>query len=363
MAINYKVSSDIDTFLRKSTKEDAATFLGLEDTKAQWGQITGTLSTQTDLQSALDAKASSSDVSTNTSNISTNTSNISTNTSNIATNTSDIATNTSNISTQGVAISNNASDISTNTSNIALKAPIASPTFTGTVIAPVLKTSEVQAVSGEAIEYDAIEHRFRDEDEQPSNLLVIKKTDGVPIGKVGINHTNPKVALHIVGGHVASGGITDEALRVVGSALLTSTNASTLVLAMDTDNTSDASTSILKIKRDESTSETSNVEEMNLGFIGSAGDLYTNSTENSAYLIVENNKSLEIATGSVPVKRMEVSSLGISSSGPVKVGLLTNDAKNAMVTAGTAENGMIIYNSDEDTFQGFADGGWTDLSG
>ena len=294
MATNFTVSSDVDTLLRKSTKEEIATFLGLEDTKAQWGQITGTLTTQTDLVSALNDKANT-----------------------------------------------------------------ASPTFTGTVIAPILKTSEVQAVSGEAIEYDAIEHRFRDEDEQPSNLLVIKKTDGVPIGKVGINHTNPKVALHIVGGHVASGGIADEALRVVGSGLLTSTNASTLVLAMDTDNNSDASTSVLKIKRDESTSETPNVEEMNLGFIGSAGDLYTNSTENSAYLIIENNKSFEIATGSI--KRMEVSSLGIASSGPVKVGSLSNSEKNAMVSAGTAENGMIIYNSDEDTFQGFQDGAWSDL--
>ena len=54
---NIKVSSDIDTLLRKSTKEDAATFLGLEDTKAQWGQITGTLTSQTDLVAALDAKA------------------------------------------------------------------------------------------------------------------------------------------------------------------------------------------------------------------------------------------------------------------------------------------------------------------
>jgi len=54
---NFEVSSDIDTFLRKSTKEEAATFLGLEDTKAQWGQITGTLSDQTDLQAELDAKA------------------------------------------------------------------------------------------------------------------------------------------------------------------------------------------------------------------------------------------------------------------------------------------------------------------
>ena len=57
MPSNFKVSSDIDTLLRKSTKEEAAAFLGLEDTKAQWGQITGTLTTQTDLVSALALKA------------------------------------------------------------------------------------------------------------------------------------------------------------------------------------------------------------------------------------------------------------------------------------------------------------------
>jgi len=57
MPSNFKVSSDIDTFLRKQTKEEAATFLGLEDVSAVWGQVTGTLSNQTDLQGALDAKA------------------------------------------------------------------------------------------------------------------------------------------------------------------------------------------------------------------------------------------------------------------------------------------------------------------
>ncbi len=57
MPSNITVSSDIDTLLRKSTKEEAATFLGLEDTKAQWGQITGTLTTQTDLVNALALKA------------------------------------------------------------------------------------------------------------------------------------------------------------------------------------------------------------------------------------------------------------------------------------------------------------------
>ena len=57
MPSNFKVSSDIDTLLRKQTKEEAAAFLGIDDVAAVWGQVTGTLSNQTDLQGALDAKA------------------------------------------------------------------------------------------------------------------------------------------------------------------------------------------------------------------------------------------------------------------------------------------------------------------
>ena len=56
MPSNFKISSDIDTFLRKQTKEEAADYLGLEIPPAAWGGITGTLSNQTDLQGALDAK-------------------------------------------------------------------------------------------------------------------------------------------------------------------------------------------------------------------------------------------------------------------------------------------------------------------
>ena len=57
MPSNFKVSSDIDTLLRKQTKEEAAAYLGLEIPPAVWGDISGTLSDQTDLQGALDAKA------------------------------------------------------------------------------------------------------------------------------------------------------------------------------------------------------------------------------------------------------------------------------------------------------------------
>lgn len=242
MSVNYKVSSDIDTFLRKSTKEDAATFLGLEDTKAQWGQITGTLSTQTDLQSALDAKASASDVSTNTSNISTNTSNISantsniaTNTSNIATNTSNIATNTSNIATNATNISTNATDIDTlevavsgNAADIDLKAPKASPTFTGTTTAPKIVTNEIQCegslpsgTDAVPINYDAKVHRFRDFDESPTTLFVIEKIDGYTGARIGINKepsSSNAVALHVVAGKNASTNVEDLALKVIGGA-------------------------------------------------------------------------------------------------------------------------------------------------
>jgi hypothetical protein len=267
---NIKVSSDIDTFLRKSTKEEAATFLGLEDTKAQWGQITGTLTTQSDLASALNSKA--------------------------------------------------------DTSN---------PTFIGNVTAPTLTTSEVQAIAGEAIEYDSKEHRFRDEDEQPNNLLVIKKEDGIPIGKVGINHTNPKVALHVVGGHVSAGGMTDEALRVVGSALFTSDNATALVVAMDTDNTASTSDPIIKLKRDERASATGDVEEMNLGFVGS-DSLYADQTSDSAYLQVEKDQFFEIATGTVPKRRLQVNTSGVDIKGDLtladsasSVGIRTTSAPTA----------------------------------
>ena len=251
---NIKVSSDIDTFLRKSTKEEAATFLGLEDTKAQWGQITGTLTNQTDLVSAL--------------------------------------------------------------------APIADPTFTGDVTAPRLITNEIQCVgnttgTAQPITYDSKEHRFRDYDATPNNLMVIKKSDGIPIGKVGINHNNPVSALHVVGGHT-SGGMADEALRVVGAGLFTSDNETSLVIAMDTDDTANTSNPILKIKRDEREASTGNVEEMNLGFVG-ANSLYTNQTLNAGYIQVEGGRKFEIATGASSARRLQVSDAGVDVIGDVDI--------------------------------------------
>ena len=102
-------------------------------TKAVWGYITGTLSDQTDLQSALDDKGSASQQTTNTTDIATNAAGITTNASGISTNAADIATNAADITT-------NASDISTNASGIVTlqndKAPKASPVLTGNPTAP-----------------------------------------------------------------------------------------------------------------------------------------------------------------------------------------------------------------------------------
>ena len=245
-------------------------------------------------------------------------------------------------------------------------APTASPTFTGDVTAPRLITNEIQSVgtsSGTAqpITYDSKEHRFRDYDETPSNLMVIKKADGVPIGKVGINQNNPVCALHVVGGHT-TGGTPDEALRVVGAGLFTSDNDTSLVIAMDTDNTASTSDPILKIKRDEREASTGNVEEMNLGFVG-ANSLYTNQTLNAGYIQVEGGRKFEIATGASSARRLQVSDAGVDitgnivSSGYTQFGSLTTTARNAL----TASNGMVIYNSTLNKFQGYENGAWVNL--
>ena len=223
-----------------------------------------------------------------------------------------------------------------------LKANIASPTFTGDVTAPRLITNEIQCVgnttgTAQPITYDSKEHRFRDYDATPSNLMVIKKADGVPIGKVGINQNNPVCALHVVGGHT-TGGMPDEALRVVGAGLFTSTNETALVIAMDTDNNANTSKEILKIKRDEQSDGAGNVEEMNLGFVGTDA-LYANQTADAAYIKVENGKNFEVATGSNSAKRLEVSDAGASITGTatfsedVKLSDFTSTSRSTGATA------------------------------
>ena len=116
-------------------------------------------------------------------------------------------------------VATNTDNINTNSNLIEDLAPKANPIFTGEAKIPKMVTGEIQCVgttggTAEPIHYDAKEHRFRDYDENPNNLVVIKKTDGENVGKVGINSNNPKSALHIVGGH--SSGITGEAMRVIG---------------------------------------------------------------------------------------------------------------------------------------------------
>ena len=77
------------------------TDLGSPENYAVWGQITGTLTNQSDLVSALALKGSASDVAINTAKVgitSSQSSAITSNTANIATNTADISTNTSAIS-------------------------------------------------------------------------------------------------------------------------------------------------------------------------------------------------------------------------------------------------------------------------
>ena len=68
------------------------------------------------------------------------------------------------------------------------------------------------------INYDAKEHRFRDFDADPTNLMVIKKIDGTSTGaRVGINKDTADAALHIVAGQDSSGD-KDLALKVIGGA-------------------------------------------------------------------------------------------------------------------------------------------------
>ena len=134
---------------------------------------------------------------------------------------------------------------------------------------------------------------------------------------------------------------------------------------MDTDNTASTSDAILKLKRDERSSETGNVEELNVGFVGT-DSVYNNQTTNAAYIQIERNRPLEIAIGSTPANtylRLQINNVGIKVNGTTQVGSFTTTERNTLTDAGDAVNGMIIYNSSEDTFQGFADGGWTDLSG
>ena len=242
---------------------------------------------------------------------------------------------------------------------------------TGIDVAGKIKTTGINNGTTHAtanpITYDAKEHRFRDFDSAPNNLMVIKKTDGVPIGKVGINHNNPVSALHIVGGSTSGGGIPNEALRVVGSGLFSSKDDIALVVARDTDNNDLHGSGnalgghVLKIKQDVSTSNTAAMEEMNIGFVGSGGGgIYTNSEANAAYLHVANGKNFEIATGSgsTPTRRLSIVgttgtvvvdghlSASTFSCGSITGSLRTADnligLNNGLTSANVNDSGIII---------------------
>jgi hypothetical protein len=177
---NIKVSSDIDTFLKKSTKEEAALFLGLQNS----GQVE-TNKTNIATNTA-DIAINATGVSTNSSNIATNTADIAINTTGIATNATAIATkanqsqvtslssdvtdhttdilsnynsivtlnndlnslgsyvttNTTDIATNAQSISDNTYDISQTVAQVNTKAPLASPSFTGTPTAPTASSND-----------------------------------------------------------------------------------------------------------------------------------------------------------------------------------------------------------------------------
>jgi hypothetical protein len=116
------------------------------------GSFPTSIASNTASITALDAKiisntasitANTASIATNTANISTNSNNITTNTNNISTNTSNItslqtnvASNTASITTLESKVAANTASITTNTNDIALRATIASPSFTGTPTAP-----------------------------------------------------------------------------------------------------------------------------------------------------------------------------------------------------------------------------------
>lgn len=108
MPSNYKVSSDIDTILKKSTKGEVATFLGVDTNASGVATNASNIATNT-----ADIATNTTDIATNTADIATNTSDISTNTANISTNTANIATNTANIATNTSGVATNASNIAT----------------------------------------------------------------------------------------------------------------------------------------------------------------------------------------------------------------------------------------------------------
>lgn len=71
----------------------------------------------------------------------------------------------------------------------------------------------------EPIFYNSDEHRFKDYDGSPDNLMVVQKINGYTGARVGINkdpNANDAVALHVVAGKNATTNKEDYGLKVVG---------------------------------------------------------------------------------------------------------------------------------------------------
>ena len=178
MPSNFKVSSDIDTFLRKQTRQEAADYLGLEIPPAVWGGITGTLSNQSDLQDALDANASG----------------VATNSSNIATNAAGIATNVTGIATNATAIT---TERDRATAAEALLAPIADATFTGTTTIP---SADITTADFNAGETDGGELSWNNT-ERTLNLATGADTT-IQVGQETVMYCRNKTGTDILNGQV-----------------------------------------------------------------------------------------------------------------------------------------------------------------
>jgi len=279
------------------------------------------------------------------------------------------------------------------------------PTYTETL--KPLSTTGIQAarISGQQtafinLTYDAGIHTFRDFDDDPNDMMVIRKaastTGGMymPEAVVGINTNSPDAALHIVG----QGARTDNVvLKAIGSGLFSSKNDLALHLKVDTDNStagegySGANGSIiLKLQQDHTSNSGTNVERMNVGFIGaSGGGRYTNSTANAAFIEVENNKPFEISTGGQ--KSLSISSSGnittggnLTVPGSLNTGNITT-VGNTSITANltvdksirpgvfadatardaaipSPQAGMMVFVTSGTKFQGYTGAAWVDLN-
>lgn len=133
---------------------------------------TGVTVDTSSLSNRINLKANASDITTLNTNIASNTVSITSNataitaeairataselslSNNILANTASITTNTSDIATLNTSITNNTASITANTAAINSKAPLASPTFTGTIIAPIYATTPQTLTPGATINWN-----------------------------------------------------------------------------------------------------------------------------------------------------------------------------------------------------------------